>query len=136
VSGTTGIASFDVLSSVAKASAPALIIAVDTLAAGASARLGNCIQLSDRGLEPGGGVNNPTKAISQGSLGMPVVAVGVPLVIYVKRILLEHVKGKIEAEKDLLNLVVTAKEIDFLIKDFSHVIAEAINRIVHAERES
>jgi len=131
VAGTTGIASYDVLSSVAKKVMPKAIIAVDTLAANASVRLGNCIQISDKGIEPGGGVNNPTQKISETSIGAPVIAIGVPLVIYVKRLLSEHTDGKITADKGLLNLVVAAKEIDFLIKDFSFVIAEAVNRVVH-----
>ncbi|NCA93040.1 GPR endopeptidase, partial [bacterium] len=91
------------------------------------------IQISDSGIEPGGGINNPQTKLTQDTLGIPVVAIGVPLVIYVKRILIEFLgENNIKTDSDLLSLVVTAKEIDFLIKDYSHIISESINRLVHS----
>lgn len=136
VSGTTGIASFDVLSAIANRVKPDIIIAVDTLACNATARLAHTIQITDSGIEPGGGVNNAKTKLTSSSLGVPVLAIGVPLVVYVKKILTEYLSDTvIDIDKTLAELVVTAKEIDFQISDFSHVIAESLNRTVHRAQE-
>lgn len=134
VSGTTGIASFDVLSGVAEKIRPSLIIAVDALACSSISRLGKTIQISDSGIEPGGGVANPKPRLDKSSLGVPVLAIGVPLVVYAKKILAEYLSDKslpVFTDETLSSLVVTAKEIDFQVSDFSCVIAESLNRTVH-----
>ena len=131
VSGVTGIESFDLITSAAKTVKPDLIVAVDTLSCGKSERLGCTVQLTDNGIEPGGGVNNPKRKLSSDSLKTPVIAIGVPFVIYVKTLLSEY--GVSSASDQLSSLVVTAKEIDFLIEDFSDVIAIAINSVVHGK---
>lgn len=132
VSGTTGISSYQIIQSVVDTTKPNLVIAVDTLASNSTANLATTIQLTDSGIEPGGGVNNPQQKLNFASLGVPIIAIGVPLVIYAKKILLEHMaSNNIKVQKDLLSMVVTAKEIDFLINDYSTVIAQSINRIVH-----
>lgn len=136
VSGTTGIASYDVLSSVSERLKPDIIIAVDTLACGSVARLGHTVQISDNGIEPGGGVGNAQTRLSDSSLGIPVIAIGVPLVIYAKKIIMEYLADKTAfIDKSVANLVVTTKEVDFQISDFSYVVAEAINRAVHRSRD-
>ncbi len=136
VSGTTGIPSYDVVRAVTDVAKPDVIIAVDTIASTTTASLACTIQLSDSGIEPGGGVNNPQPKLNFDSLGVPVVAIGVPLVIYAKRILLEYLSTeKVNIEKDLHAMVVTAKEIDFLIKDYSFILSEAINRTTHNTRK-
>lgn len=137
VSGTTGIASFDILSGVAERIRPSLIIAVDALACSSVSRLGKTIQISDAGIEPGGGVANPKPKLDRNSLGVPVIAVGVPLVVFAKKILAEYVSDNaaaVNADEILSSLVVTAKEIDFQVADFSYVIAESLNRTVHGGR--
>lgn len=136
VSGTTGIPSFDIVHAVANTAKPDIIIAIDTIASTTTANLASTIQLSDSGIEPGGGVNNPQTKLSYDTLGVPVIAIGVPLVIYVKRILLEYLTNeRVHIENDLQSMVVAAKEIDFLIKDYSFVLSEAINRTTHNYRK-
>ena len=132
VSGITGIESFDIIQSAIKTVKPDLIVAVDTLSCGKSERLGCSIQITDNGIEPGGGVNNPKKKLTSDSLHVPVIAIGVPFVIYVKTILAEH--GLTHINDNVSSLVVTAKDIDFLIKDYSEVISTAINNSVHKKR--
>lgn len=133
VSGTTGIPSYEIIRAVVSTVKPSLLLAVDTLAGTSTSALAKNIQISDSGIEPGGGINNPQTKLTQDTLGIPVVAIGVPLVIYVKRILIEFLgENNIKTDSDLLSLVVTAKEIDFLIKDYSHIISESINRLVHS----
>jgi spore protease len=132
VGGVTGIESFELLSSAVKAVKPDLIIAVDTLSCGKTERLGHTVQITDNGIEPGGGVDNPKKRLTEQSLGVPVIAVGVPFVIYVTTILSEY--GVSKTQNDLNDLVVTAKEIDFLAADYAEVIAKSINTVVHGQR--
>lgn len=131
VSGVTGMESFDLITAAAKAAKPDLIVAIDTLSCGKSERLGCTVQLTDNGIEPGAGVNNPKRKLSADSLKTPVVAIGVPFVIYVSTILREL--GVPSVPENLSSLVVTAKEIDFLIEDYSDVIASAINAVVHGK---
>lgn len=129
VPGTTGIESFCIIKSVVSSIKPDIIVAVDTLSCGKTERLGRTVQLTDNGIEPGGGVNNPKRKLSSSSLKTPVVALGVPFVIYVSNILSEY---GVKAKSELSALVVTAKEIDFLIEDYSYVIASAIDETVHS----
>ena len=132
VSGTTGISSYDVLTSVSAKIRPSLIIAVDALACASTSRLAHTIQFSDRGIEPGGGVGNVQPKLDCASLGVPVLAVGVPLVMYVRKIIAELCPdSNAEFDDAAANLVVTGKEIDFQVKDFAYVLAESINRAVH-----
>ncbi len=130
VSGVTGIESFDLIAAAAKIAKPDIIVAVDTLSCRKTERLGRTIQLTDNGIEPGGGVNNPKKKLSFSTLKTPVIAIGVPFVIYVGTILTEF--GVDNCPTDLSSLVVTAKDIDFLIEDYSDVISSAIDEVVHS----
>ncbi len=132
VSGTTGIPSYEIIKAVVASVKPDLMLAVDTLAGTTTSALAKNIQISDNGIEPGGGINNPQTKLNFDTIGIPVIAIGVPLVIYVKRILMEYLgENNLRADEELLSLVVTAKEIDFLIKDYSYIISESINRLVH-----
>ena len=131
VSGTTGIESFDVALGTVKQVKPDMVIAVDTLACSSVARLGRTVQFSDGGIEPGGGVGNAKKSLTFDSLKIPVLAIGVPLVIYATRILSEYSSGKIKTDDDIKELVVAARETDFLCRDFADVIAGAVNGVVH-----
>ena len=132
VSGTTGIESFDMALGTVKQIKPDMVIAVDTLACSSVARLGRTVQFSDGGIEPGGGVGNAKKSLTFDSLRIPVLAIGVPLVIYATRILSEYSTGKIKTDDDIKDLVVAARETDFLCQDYSDVIADAINGVVHS----
>ena len=81
VLGTTGVESADMIRALADHLRPDAIIAVDALAARCRDRLCATVQLGDTGLIPGSGVGNHRKAINARTLGIPVVAVGVPTVI-------------------------------------------------------
>lgn len=82
VLGLTGIETGEIVRGVVDRIRPALVICIDALAARSSDRLGSTIQLSDTGIQPGAGVGNVRKGISQASLGVPVLAIGVPTVIH------------------------------------------------------
>lgn len=137
VSGVTGLPSYEIIKGVTDRIKPSLIIAVDTLASRKTSRLQRVIQLSDKGITPGSGVNNAKTALSMDSLGVPVIAIGVPLVIYARNIIadyLEDIKMTANfkrASEELEQLVVTVKEIDVTVDDFARIIARSINNAVH-----
>lgn len=134
IAGITGIESFDHLSALCEKLKPTLIIAVDTLAANTARRLSSAIQISDKGISPGNGVGNKKTEMSSYTLSAPVVAIGVPLVIFAKKLLAEYVgetSFPAETTSEITELVVTAKEIDFLVKDYAKIISESINDAIH-----
>ncbi|MDR3185647.1 MAG: GPR endopeptidase [Christensenellaceae bacterium] len=135
VSGVTGLSSFEIIRAVTSDLKPSLLILVDTLATKKILRLQKTIQVSDIGLTPGSGVNNNQTRLSKDTLGIQTITIGVPLVIYVKHILMDYIGNEhLENERiasELDSLVVTLKEIDIAVNDFSRVIALAINHAVH-----
>lgn len=81
VMGITGIETSDIISGVIKESKPDFVIAVDALAARALERVNTTIQISDTGIHPGSGVGNKRKELSKETLGIPVIAIGIPTVV-------------------------------------------------------
>jgi spore protease len=81
VLGTTGVESGELVRALCGQLRPSAVVAVDALAARSAHRLCNTIQLSDTGIVPGSGVGNARNALTQETLGVPVVAVGVPTVV-------------------------------------------------------
>lgn len=139
VGGNTGIASFDVIKALVEKLEPKVIICIDTLASKHIERLGGVIQIKDSGLTPGAGVGNAKISLEQSTLGVPVIGVGVPLIIYARNLLLNYLAGSSSnLSFDTLSevtgdLVVTAKEIDLYIDCFSKIISKAINKAVHGK---
>lgn len=120
VGGVTGISSFLVTKSVCDSLKPDLIILVDTLSTKDEKRLGVCFQISNAGITPGAGADNPQKSFDEFSLNHKVLAIGVPFLFSSKT----HKKTKIE------NLY-TLKDVDLYIEKCSKIISEAINETVH-----
>ncbi len=81
VMANTGIESFEIVFSVIDKVSPSFVIAVDALAASSIDRVNRSIQITDTGIHPGSGVGNQRKEISFDTLGIPVIAVGVPTVV-------------------------------------------------------
>ena len=139
VGGTTGIPSFEVIKALADKLKPSVVICVDTLACTSIERLGAVIQIKDSGLTPGAGVGNAKTPLDISTLGVPVIGIGVPLIIYARNLLLNYLKGSnADVEFTVLtqstgDLVVTAKEIDLYVDSFSYVISNAINKAVHGK---
>lgn len=122
VLGMTGIESFDIICAVAERIKPDVVIAVDALTAAASSRIASAFQVTDSGITPGSGVNNHRVRLDVHSLGVPVVSVGVPLVVYASTIAGECLEGH--------DMVVTPKDIDILVEDCARIIANAINTLI------
>ncbi len=81
VSSQTGIESADIIKAAAKTAKADFIIAIDALAARSTARLCATVQISDSGISPGSGIGNHRTAITEDTMGLPVIAIGIPTVI-------------------------------------------------------
>ena len=136
----------EMVESLVKKLSPRLVICIDALAARASSRIGAAIQLTDAGIQPGGGVGNHRKPLNRETLGVDVVAVGMPTVIYAATLardafaLLSEENSNDSAldaiERELLGdpageMIVTPREIDSIIQDASGILASGINRALH-----
>lgn len=125
VLGTTGIESMDIINSICQKIKPDLIIAVDALAAGDIKRMSTTIQIADTGIQPGSGVGNDRKGLNHQTLGVKVIAIGVPTVIDAANI------SDIQIPQEIAPLMVTSKDIDCVIKKMSKAIACGINLALH-----
>ncbi len=125
VLGTTGIESMDIINSICQKIKPDLIIAVDALAAADIKRMSTTIQIADTGIQPGSGVGNDRKGLNYETLGVKVIAIGVPTVIDAANI------SDIEIPEEIAPLMVTSKDIDCVIKKMSKAIACGINLALH-----
>ena len=81
VLGTTGIETLEVLEGIVNNIKPKILIVIDSLASKSIERINSTIQISDTGIIPGAGVGNKRKEISKDTLGIPVIAIGVPTVV-------------------------------------------------------
>lgn len=124
VLGMTGIETEEIIEAIANRINPGIIIVIDSLASMSVSRVGKTIQLGNSGITPGAGVGNRRKTLDKKTLGMPVIAIGVPTVVNMTTILEEY---NIKDNSEENNMIVTPKEIDALIKNMSEIIAEGIN---------
>lgn len=188
VMGTTGIETSDIIESIVNKIKPSYLIVIDSLASRSIERLNKTIQITDTGIHPGSGIGNKRKEISFETLGIPVIAIGVPTVVDATVIVsdtinfiyknyafnkeyLNNPKSKLtfsnvnyltksikenSEDKERLfgligtlneeelqklifevlnpigyNLMVTPKEIDFIIQRLSSLIANSINNSIH-----
>lgn len=100
VLGITGIETGDIIQGIVQKVQPSAIIAVDALAARSIDRLGTTIQVSDTGISPGSGVGNKRHALNQETLGVPVIAIGAPSVVYANTIVLDAMQKLTESLKE------------------------------------
>lgn len=191
VMGNTGIETIDIIKGIVDNVKPKFIIVIDSLCASSIERLNKTIQLTDTGIHPGSGIGNMRKEISKDTLGIPVIAIGVPMVVesvtivndtleyifmhlnylknnyetsklvvkrnnnYLDKIksskvsnedkeILGGIIGSLDEEKkknlisEVLNninynLIVTPKEIDFIIEKLANVISNSINNAINKE---
>lgn len=100
VLGTTGIETYEIVNSVVQKIKPDMLIVIDSLASGSIHRIGNTIQLSNTGITPGEGVRNKREALNEESLGIPVIAIGVPTVVDMATITNEAIDKMIDSAKN------------------------------------
>ena len=154
VLGTTGIETLEIIKGIVDNIKPKMLIVIDSLASKSIERISSTIQIADTGIVPGAGVGNTRKELSKNTLGIPVIAIGVPMVVDLATItddclnifitkLQQEAKSNdylnnlkendnYEEIKQALvpndfNLIVTPKEIDDLIENMGSVVARGIN---------
>ena len=134
VLGTTGVESAEAVRGLVAEGQPGLVIAVDALASRRVGRVCATVQLSDTGIIPGSGVGNHRAALNRETLGVPVLAVGIPTVVDAATLaadLLEE-SGVENIDPESLRgggqtLMVTTQDIDRQVRDLSKVIGYSIN---------
>ncbi|MBU2701483.1 spore protease [Sporomusaceae bacterium BoRhaA] len=157
VLGLTGMETAEIIKGVVAEVKPQTVIAIDALAAASSSRVVTTIQLSTTGIHPGSGVGNKRFGLTEDSLGVPVIAIGVPTVVHAStiamdtiHILQEHAAfaryfKSLETLSDqdqqkvirqvlpdiLGDMMVTPKEVDRMIDDIAVVVAGGINQALH-----
>ena len=154
VLGTTGIETVEILKGIVDNIQPKLLIVIDALASRSIERISSTIQISDTGIVPGAGVGNTRQEISQNTLGIPIVAIGIPTVVELATlvsdgidIFIDRLQDKAESNEYLnklqqndkyeevkealnvgeYNMIVTPKEIDDLIENMKDIVARGIN---------
>lgn len=155
VLGTTGIETVEILKGIVENIKPKLLIVIDALASRSIERISSTVQISDTGIVPGAGVGNTRNEISIKTLGIPVIAIGIPTVVetavlvndsldlFIEKLqdeaksndYLNNLKQEDNYEeiKEVLvpndyNLIVTPKEIDDLIESMKDIVAKGINQ--------
>lgn len=132
VLGQTGIEAFEIIESISHKIKPSCIIVADALAALDISRLGNTVQLSDTGISPGSGVGNRRKEISKKTLGIPVIAIGVPTVISaftVAKNLLDDLSYTLDISdaSKYKEYIVASREADLIVKRAARLISLGVN---------
>ena len=133
VLGTTGMESGELIWSVCRQLQPACVVAVDALASRSLHRVCRTVQLADTGIVPGSGVGNHRQALDRTTLGIPVIAVGVPTVVDGATLAMDLL-GQEEPPKlaqGVENLMVTPRDIDSQVADLSKVVGFGINLALH-----
>lgn len=158
VLGTTGIETQEILKGIIDNVRPQLVIIIDALASRSIERISSSIQIADTGIVPGAGVGNARKELTQNTLGVPVIAMGIPTVVEAATIAADSLslfiekiqeqaksndflnqlqeEDKYEMIKEVLipndyNFIVTPKEIDELIENMKDIVARGINFAVN-----
>lgn len=148
VLGLTGIETAELCRGLVQHVQPAAVIAIDALAAYETQRICTAIQITDTGIQPGSGVGNHRLGLTKETLGVKVIAVGVPMVVYASTIARDAMSRLIDsygvfdsshedaaqrllrqvAEGFLGDMVVTPREIDELVLNVASLLADGLNR--------
>lgn len=124
VMAQTGMDTCEIISAIIKKTQPDMLLVVDALAAGSIKRLNCTIQITDTGILPGAGVGNDRHAINEKTMGIPVIAIGVPTVVDADTIVGKTCQKSMNGYE---KMYVTSKDIDAIVKKVSYTISEAIN---------
>ena len=143
VMAKTGMETAEIISGVVKETQPDVLIVVDALAARSTRRLNRTIQITNTGIQPGSGVGNHRNALTEETLGVPVIAIGIPTVVDAATIVGDALEKLMSGEKEfdavkymgqhrmafaeLNNMYMTGKDIDSVIKRVSYTVSEGIN---------
>ena len=130
VTGNTGAQAGEIIKGVVSVLKPAVVITVDALAARSVSRLGSTVQMCSTGIVPGSGVGNARQEISEKTVGVPVIAIGVPTVVDAGTLVADYA-GNDELKKSLpseaVEMMVTPREVDLMIERAAKLTALAVN---------
>ena len=139
----------ELIRAVAKEIQPDALIVIDALATVSGDRLGTSFQLTDTGITPGGGIGNHRPAINSDTLDIPVIAIGIPTVIYPHAIVSEVITKMKEQDPGLITMIksdellseimsdrllscaVTPKDIDITVELLADILAESIEEAIY-----
>ncbi len=133
VLGRTGLEAAESVKGLVGAVSPSAIIVVDALAARKLSRLGTTIQISDIGIIPGSGVGNARKEITERSVGVPVISVGIPTVVDVGTLVADLTGSNSEIPSENRDMIITPREIDIVIERASELIGMSINKALQPD---
>ncbi|MCL1883538.1 MAG: GPR endopeptidase [Defluviitaleaceae bacterium] len=160
VMGITGIETAEIIKGVAEKTTPDLIIAIDALAARKTSRINTTIQISDAGVNPGAGLGNRRMPLNRESMGVPVIAIGVPTVVDAATLVNDTMDKMLFAMSDSLpegdaffdmlnsleenerygliaeiltneNMFVTPKDVDAVIQRLANIVSNTLNVALH-----
>lgn len=143
VMGQTGMETVEIVRGIVEETEPDFVIAIDALAARSVRRLNRTIQIADTGIAPGSGVGNHRNAITEETVGVPVIAIGVPTVVDAATIVGDSIEEYVAKCRDegmrenkehlippyLYGMFVTPKDIDETMERTSYTISEALNAL-------
>lgn len=133
VTGQTGIETGEYILSVVKRIRPNAVIAVDALASRRIERLGKTVQISDAGISPGAGVGNHRTRINKETIGVPVIAIGIPTVVdaqtFAGDLLSDSAvrRSAVLPDRNVRQMIVIPREIDLLTERASRLLAFSLN---------
>ena len=138
VAGTTGLETAELIRGAVRQAEPAAVIAIDALAARSLGRLCRAFQLSDTGITPGSGACNPRQGLNRQTLGIPVIALGVPTVVEARTLALDLVpQGRLD-EKNApdAGMLVSPKDIDLQVAKCARVLGYAVNLALQGDMDA
>ena len=138
VAGTTGLETAELIRGAVRQAEPAAVIAIDALAARSLGRLCRTFQLSDTGITPGSGACNSRQGLNRQTLGIPVIALGVPTVVEARTLALDLVpQGRLD-EKNApdAGMLVSPKDIDLQVAKCARVLGYAVNLALQGDMDA
>ena len=140
VMAQTGIESSEIIRALTEKLSPCAVIAVDALAAGSLPRLGTTIQLCSTGIAPGSGVGNCRKRLDETTIGIPVIALGVPTVVDAAALAIELAGKELQPDEEKRadglicgeRMMVTPRDIDVIIEKAARLAAMSVNRALQS----
>lgn len=149
VMAQTGMEMQEIVKGIVDKTAPDIVFVVDALAARSMHRLGRTIQLTDTGISPGAGVGNNRKELNRRTLGVDVIAIGVPTVVDAETIVEDYMEAGLEKsdltaqeKKQFMNhiknekmkgMFMTGQDVDQKVRRMSRILSDALNQFTGAE---
>lgn len=133
VAGETGAEAGEIIKGIVKTVAPDVVITIDALAARNVERLGRTIQMCDTGIIPGSGVGNSRQEISEKTIGVPVISLGVPTVVDAATLIMDCTGNENSVSQKAESMMVTPREIDLMIERAAKLTSLAVNRALQPD---